>query len=155
MTSPPPRERSSLYDVVPLWSAWTGVYSERVSDEYDDASALQSYRSLFELRHHAALLYNPISLLLVVTMGSIVSAIGSAINAIISAIANVLETIVSAIVTVLVAIWDFIIAILCCRCFSRRGTGTRTGYGGTTGTTTGRRRRFGGGFGRRRAAATY
>ncbi|KAI0773138.1 hypothetical protein BD413DRAFT_612043 [Trametes elegans] len=79
--------------------------------------------------------------------GSIVSAIGSAINAIISAIANVFETIVSAIVTVLVAIWDVIVAILCCRCFSRRGTATT---GGGYGTRTRRR-----GFGRRRAAATY
>ena len=34
------------------------------------------------------------------TQGSIVSAIGGAINAVISAIANVIETIVSAIVTV-------------------------------------------------------
>ncbi|KAI0354440.1 hypothetical protein OH77DRAFT_1426017 [Trametes cingulata] len=95
-----------------------------------------------------------------IIMGSIVSAIGSGINAIISAIANVIETIVSAIVTVLVTIWDVIVAILCCRCFSRTGTGTTRagrGYGGTTGTTTttGRRRGFGGGFGRRRAAATY
>ncbi|KAI9068919.1 hypothetical protein FKP32DRAFT_1754108 [Trametes sanguinea] len=77
-------------------------------------------------------------------MGSIVSAIGAAINSIISAIANVIETIVSAIVTILLAIWDFILCIICCRCFSG-GRGTRTG------TTTGRRR----GFGRRRAAATY
>ncbi|CDO70542.1 hypothetical protein BN946_scf184573.g10 [Trametes cinnabarina] len=44
-------------------------------------------------------------------MGSIVSAIGSAINAIISAIANVIETIISAIVMILVAIWDFFLSV--------------------------------------------
>ncbi|KAH9895706.1 hypothetical protein C8Q73DRAFT_689060 [Cubamyces lactineus] len=185
MTSPSPRERGSLYRVVermgwsldsvramstmmPLCSSPPGACSDYVTTPLCYITRLSCPNPVTTTTPHRLTLHDNChydlrttlhntsqSLLITVTMGSIVSAIGSAINAIISAIANVIETIVSAIVTVLVAIWDFIIAILCCRCFSRGGTGTRTGYGSTTGTTTGRRRRFGGGFGRRRAAATY
>lgn len=68
------------------------------------------------------------------TMGSIISAIGRAINSIISAIAGLLETIIGGIVMVIVTIFNVITDILCCRCCcggsrrsSTRGTSRRGG----------------------------
>ncbi|KAI0315479.1 hypothetical protein OF83DRAFT_1131900 [Amylostereum chailletii] len=66
-----------------------------------------------------------------IIMGSIVSAIGGAINAIVSAIAGIIMTIINVIVTIIVTIFDVILDIICCRCFSgRRRAGRRSGrYG--------------------------
>ncbi|KDQ07969.1 hypothetical protein BOTBODRAFT_38311 [Botryobasidium botryosum FD-172 SS1] len=60
-------------------------------------------------------------------MGSIFSAIGSAINSVISAIASVIMSIIGGITSVLVTIWNFI-TCGCCSGGARGRRGARTAY---------------------------